>query len=96
MHGGWRPVWAQGRARRVLAAGAAVLDRGPLGVQVAELRVESLSDHGPVADQHRADHRVGADPPAATLGELECSSKPSGFLFSADRGHVPPLGAGRD
>ena len=60
-----------GRAGGVRAALAAVVDRRDLGVGTAQLGVKALADRLAVADQHRAHERVGADPAAAALGELE-------------------------
>ena len=59
------------RPGRVLAPRAAVRQRRPLGVQPAELGVEALADHLAVADDHGADQRIGADPPAPALGQLQ-------------------------
>ena len=82
MQGGWRPWWAQGSSVTYIVApagssprAAAVLDRGALGVQTAELGVEALADHLVVADEHGADQRVRADPPATALGELQRSAQ---------------------
>ena len=60
-----------GRTGWIGALGAAVLDRGPLRVQLAELRVESLADDLAVADDHRADEGIGAHASPAALGEGE-------------------------
>jgi hypothetical protein len=79
-------------AGRVVPAPAAVLERRTLGVQAAELGVEALADHLAVTDEHGADQRVGADPPATALRELERSPEPSRFLLGPDRGHTPPSG----
>ena len=59
------------RPGRVLTARGAVLERGALGVKSSEGRVEALADDRPVADDDGADQRVGADPAAAPLRELE-------------------------
>ena len=59
------------RPARVLAAGAAVGQRRPLGVQAAELGVEALPDNLPVAHHDGADQRIRADPPPPALGQLQ-------------------------
>ncbi len=76
--GGWRPSWAQGsRVTYIVApAGSAPrsaqsAERRPLGVQVAERRVEPLAQNLAVADDHGADQGVGADPATPALGNLE-------------------------
>ena len=76
--GGWRPWCAQGSSVTYIVAPAgslpragAVGQRRPLRVQPAELGVESLADDLAVADDDGADQRIGADPPASTLGKLQ-------------------------
>jgi len=38
-------------------------------MEPAELRVEPLAENLTAADDHRADQRVGTNPPPAALGE---------------------------
>ena len=96
MQGGWRPWWAQGSRVTYsvapagsIAPGAAVVQGRDLGVGAAELGVEALADRLAVAHQHRADERVGADPSATALGQLQRPLEVEPVLFCDHVGHLP-------
>jgi hypothetical protein len=55
-------------------------------VQLTQGGVETLADDLVVADDHRTDHRIWADPPATTFRELERPAQVGCVLFGADRG----------
>ena len=57
--------------RRAVQVGPAAPDRLDLGVRAAELLVKALAEDLLVAADDRADERVRADPPAASLGQLD-------------------------
>ena len=61
-------------------------------MEIAELGVKSLADHLAIADDYRADHRIGAHMAAAALGELQGSAQIRRFLFGADTDHLASLG----
>ena len=65
------------RPRRVLAAAATVLQRRPLRVEATEFCVEALTDHLPVAHDHRTDEGVRADAPPPALGQLQSAPQVS-------------------
>ena len=79
----------QGRPRRVVSPGAAVVQGRDLGVGPAQPGVEPLADRLAVAHQHGADERVGADPAAAALGQLQRPSEVEPVLCCDDVGHLP-------
>ena len=54
---------------------------------VAELGVKALADHLAVAHEHRADERVGAHLPAASLGQLQRPPQLDTILLCDHRGH---------
>jgi hypothetical protein len=59
-------------------------------VEAAELGVEALADHLPVASEDRAHQRVRAHPSPAALGELERPAQMGFLQFGVDRGHGGP------
>ncbi len=63
------------RARRVRAPAAAILDRGDLGVDAAQLGMMALADHLSVSHENGADDRIGADPSAPQLRKLQGTAK---------------------
>src|SRR4029077_529378 len=74
------------RAGGVRSACAAVLNCDPRGMQLAELGVETLSDHLTVAHEHGADQRIRAGVASTALREIEGSAQIRSFLFGADHG----------
>jgi hypothetical protein len=75
------------RARGIPAAASALLERRDLGVGAAELGVKALADRLAFPDQDSPDHRIGTDPPAPPLGELERPTKERSILLCSDSGH---------
>ena len=70
-----------GRAFDALSATLRVVDGFPFGVKPAVCAMPALTDHHAVLDQHRTDHRVGADQPVTVNRQLG--------------GSVPETGLGR-
>ena len=80
VHGGVRPWWQQGSSEtyRVAPAEVAVTggaDRLDLGVGRAQLAVKALADRPLAVGDHGSHQRVGADPAAALLGDLDRASE---------------------
>jgi hypothetical protein len=70
------------RAARVLGAG---VEGGPLGVRLAMGGVEALADHLAVAHHDRADERVGADPAAPAVRQLDGAREVGGIGVEGER-----------
>jgi hypothetical protein len=59
------------RPSGIVAPLTAIRQRCPLGVEAAQLGVESLAEHLAVAHNHGADQRIGTDAPSTALGKLQ-------------------------
>ena len=77
----------QRRARRLLAAAAAILESRPLRVKAAELGVEPLADDVAVADDYRANQGVGTDPAPPHLRKLQSSPQKAAVGVGGGCGH---------
>ena len=75
VHGGVRPWWRTAPATRTSSRRPGPVPRGAdrldLGVRAAELAVIALAERSVAVGDHGADQRVGADPAAPLLGDLD-------------------------
>src|ERR1044072_1258162 len=63
------------RPRRILAPLPAIPQRRPLGMQPTKLCMKPLADHDPIPNDNRSNKRIGTNPPAPALSELERPSQ---------------------
>ena len=85
----------RGRAGRVVAAFGAVLERGALSVEAAELRVPALADGLAVPGDDASDHGVGRDETAPAFGHLERSGEVRTVVLRDRGSHVERNGTCR-
>ncbi|HYX83628.1 MAG TPA: hypothetical protein VE777_01540, partial [Gaiellales bacterium] len=71
----------------IVTACAAILERRHLGVGTSDLGVEALADYLAVADQDRADERIGTNPAAAAIGERQGPAEVDPILLCDHGGH---------